>query len=55
MENKAAETIRDGFGNTWTTCGPGCQLEIVRPGKTQCNRPDCQQEGVTESWEGDQQ
>lgn len=28
--------IDDGFGNTYLLCKPGCQLEIVRPGKVQC-------------------
>ena len=30
--------IEDGFGGYWTTCGPGCDLQVVRPGKVQCNR-----------------
>lgn len=29
--------LDDGFGNLWVTCGPMCQLEIVRPGKVQCS------------------
>lgn len=34
-------TIDDGFGNCWTKCRrPGCQLEIVRPGKVQCDPCD---------------
>jgi hypothetical protein len=28
--------LDDGHGNLWPTCGPLCQLEIVRPGKAQC-------------------
>lgn len=28
--------IDDGFGSTWALCKTGCQLEIVRPGKVQC-------------------
>lgn len=32
-----AEEIEDGFGGHWTTCGPGCDLQVVRPGKVQCN------------------
>jgi len=28
--------IEDGSGNTWERCGPTCKLEIVRPGKVQC-------------------
>ena len=31
--------LDDGFGNTWTTCEhDDCGLEIVRPGKVQCER-----------------
>ncbi|AIY16150.1 hypothetical protein GUY44_12010 [Pimelobacter simplex] len=29
--------IEDGFGGCWPTCGPGCDLQVVRPGKVQCN------------------
>jgi len=32
-------TIEDGFGSCWARCKPDCQLEVVRPGKCQCN--DC--------------
>lgn len=29
--------LEDGFGNVWYRCDrPGCTLEIVRPGKVQC-------------------
>lgn len=28
--------IDDGFGSTWSLCKPDCRLEIVRPGKVQC-------------------
>ena len=28
--------IDDGFGSTWLRCKPDCQLEVVRPGKVQC-------------------
>lgn len=38
--------LDDGFGNTWTTCEmDDCGLEIVRPGKVQCER--CQFEDET--------
>lgn len=33
--------IDDGFGNGWTRCGPGCDLEVVRPGKVQCSGARC--------------
>ena len=33
--------LSDGFGSTWDTCGKDCWLEIVRPGKVQCNKPGC--------------
>lgn len=29
--------IDDGFGGVWQLCKPGCQLQIVRPGKVQCD------------------
>ena len=32
-----AKVIEDGFGSTWIKCGPGCDLQVVRPGKAQCN------------------
>lgn len=33
--------IEDGCGNSWAKCDrPDCQLEVVRPGKVQCNRCD---------------
>lgn len=36
------EEVSDGFGSTWLRCGPQCTLEVVRPGKVQCNGgPDC--------------
>ena len=35
----AARVLDDGFGNVWTKCHePECGLEIVRPGKAQCER-----------------
>ena len=33
--------LDDGFGNVWVLCKPDCRLEIVRPGKVQC---DCDYE-----------
>lgn len=40
------QTLDDGFGNVWDLCrlGRQCELEVVRPGKAQCNRPDCPRE-----------
>ena len=29
--------IEDGFGNCWAKCKEDCGLEIVRPGKVQCD------------------
>lgn len=29
--------LDDGFGNTWALCSAECKLEIVRPGKVQCD------------------
>lgn len=37
--------IDDGFGSVWPRCKPDCQLEIVRPGKVQC---ECDDEGSPE-------
>lgn len=39
-------TIDDGFGNVWERCEPyeDCGLELVRPGKVQCER--CQYEEI---------
>ena len=34
-------TIEDGHGNGWKLCGPGCDLEVVRPGKVQCSGRVC--------------
>lgn len=28
--------IEDGFGSSWAMCGSDCSLEVVRPGKVQC-------------------
>lgn len=33
--------IDDGFGTQWFKCGPDCGMEIVRPGKVQCDKPGC--------------
>lgn len=35
------DEIDDGFGNVWVLCKPDCRLEVVRPGKVQC---DCHYE-----------
>lgn len=32
--------IDDGFGNVWPLCSRECRLEIVRPGKVQCECED---------------
>jgi len=50
----ATTEIEDGFGGYWTTCGTGCDLQVVRPGKVQRNRrsrfcPDLTATGVTSS------
>lgn len=37
-EEAHVSEIEDGFGSSWATCGPGCDLQVVRPGKVQCNR-----------------
>jgi DNA modification methylase len=29
--------VDDGFGNQWAKCGPDCAMQIVRPGKVQCD------------------
>ena len=32
------ELIEDGFGSCWEKCdSPTCSLQVVRPGKAQCN------------------
>lgn len=28
--------VEDGFGSAWPRCSPDCTLEVVRPGKVQC-------------------
>ena len=35
------ETVDNGYGTTWPLCGPGCGLEVVRPGKVQCVHAGC--------------
>jgi hypothetical protein len=40
--------LDDGFGNVWEKCDhEDCALEIVRPGKVQCER--CEYENVPHS------
>ena len=44
-DEKDARTLDDGFGNVWKKCNhEDCRLEIVRPGKVQCDR--CRFPGV---------
>lgn len=31
------KSISDGFGNEWALCCDNCLLQIVRPGKVQCD------------------
>lgn len=38
---KTVQILDDGFGNQWEKCGEDCELEIVRPGKVQCERNTC--------------
>ena len=37
----ANPVIEDGHGNSWEKCSRNCWLEIVRPGKVQCEQPKC--------------
>lgn len=30
-------TVKDDHGSTWEKCSPTCDLQVVRPGKVQCN------------------
>ncbi len=30
-------SVDDGFGSEWDRCGHDCDLQVVRPGKSQCN------------------
>lgn len=50
---KRAE-VSDGFGSTWLLCGDDCGLEVVRPGKVQCDRSGCKVEADDElsAWTG---
>ena len=32
--------VEDGFGSEWLRCGEACDLQVVRPGKAQCNATD---------------
>jgi hypothetical protein len=39
---KPARSVDDGFGNVYPKCGrENCALELVRPGKVQCEHPGC--------------
>lgn len=29
-------TVEDTFGGVWERCKPDCKLQVVRPGKVQC-------------------
>lgn len=40
-ESDESDFLDDGFGNRWEKCGPDCCLEIVRPGKVQCEADHC--------------
>lgn len=35
--------VSDGFGSTWSRCGDGCTLAVVRPGEADCDQsgPAC--------------
>lgn len=44
--------IDDGFGNSWPLCSAICGLEVVRPGKVQCN---CEDRGTGAIDNGDPQ
>lgn len=48
-------TIEDGFGSCWARCSKDCELEVVRPGKVQCNICDnrCHQCGGETKWYGE--
>lgn len=41
--------LDDGFGNVWAKCKPACRMQIVRPGKVQC---DCDglEDSVAVAW-----
>jgi len=39
--NDKPEMLDDGFGNQWPMCRADCALQIVRPGKVQCEAEDC--------------
>jgi hypothetical protein len=30
-------TVADDFGNVWPKCSDECRLQVVRPGKAQCD------------------
>lgn len=33
--------VEDGFGSAWRKCAPDCCIEVVRPGKVQCDPSRC--------------
>jgi hypothetical protein len=37
----ANPSIEDGHGNSWQKCSRNCWLEVVSPGKVQCEHPKC--------------
>ena len=41
MKPENVQILDDGFGNQWEKCGKDCELEIVRPGKVQCEKENC--------------
>lgn len=41
VREQGAEFLDDGFGNRWVKCKGRCGLEIVRPGKVQCEVDWC--------------
>lgn len=44
-------TIDDGFGNRWDKCErPDCDLQVVRPGKVQCNGCDTDDDAVADTF-----
>lgn len=50
MTIKEERTLDDGFGNVWELCDDlKCALEIVRPGKVQCERCQYENEGLPQS------
>lgn len=41
VEAKPEHILDDGFGNRWIKCHDHCGLQIVRPGKVQCDNDEC--------------